>query len=69
MDLAMPIVDGLTATKIITETDNFQKIPIIGLTAYGNYNEKAIEAGCNEVISKPLNFESLEPLLRHYLSD
>lgn len=70
MDLAMPIMDGVTATQIIRETDAFQKTPIIGLTAYAAaYNEKAIEAGCNEVINKPLEFENIEPLLKQYLPE
>ena len=69
MDLAMPIMDGVTATQIIRETDAFQKTPIIGLTAYAAYNEEALEAGCNEVINKPLEFENIGPLLKQYLPE
>lgn len=69
MDLAMPIMDGVMATQIIREEAEFKNTPIIGLTAYGTFNEKALDAGCNEVINKPLEFESIEPLLKLYLPD
>jgi CheY-like chemotaxis protein len=69
MDLSMPIMNGLTATEIIRSMDDVEKMPIIAVTAYGNsYYTKAIQAGCNEVLSKPLDFESLAPLLSQYLA-
>lgn len=69
MDLALPIMDGVTATKIIRETEELDNVSIIALTGMGNASfEKAIEAGFNGVLVKPLHFENLEPLLAHYLS-
>jgi CheY-like chemotaxis protein len=69
MDLAMPIMDGLTATKIIRESKGLTNIPIVALTAYGNnYFKEAVEAGVDEIINKPLEFDSLEPLLHQYLA-
>lgn len=68
MDLSMPVMDGLTATQIIREFEDSKKTPIIALSAYGNsYHKKAIAAGCNEVINKPLDFKRLEPLFNQYL--
>lgn len=70
MDLAMPVMDGLTATRIIRELKGFSDIPIVALTAYGNiYYEKAVEAGIDEIIAKPLEFDNLQPLLNHYLDN
>jgi len=67
MDLSMPIMDGLTATEIIRKTENCSEVPIIALTAYGDlYYEKAIKAGCNEVINKPMNFDKIEPIIEQY---
>ena len=41
----------------------------IAVTAFGkNYYKKAIEAGCNDLIDKPVDFDSLEPILRCYLA-
>ncbi len=52
MDISMPVMDGLTATKAIRKFDGAAKIPIIAVTAYGKQLYKsAIEAGCNDLIS------------------
>lgn len=69
MDISLPVVDGLTATRAIREFDAAAKVPIIAVTAFGkNYYNKAIEAGCNDLIDKPVDFDSLEPILRSYLA-
>ena len=69
MDISLPVVDGLTATRAIREFDADSKVPIIAVTAFGkNYYKKAIEAGCNDLIDKPVDFDSLEPILKSYLS-
>ncbi len=68
MDVSLPVVDGLTATRAIREFDFAAHIPIIAVTAFGkSYHKKAIEAGCNELIDKPVDFDALEPMLSHYL--
>ena len=69
MDISLPMVDGLTATKTIRKFDEASKLPIIAVTAFGkSYYEKAIEAGCNDLIDKPLDFQTLEPILNQYLA-
>ena len=68
MDMSMPVVDGLTATKTIRGFDNMAKLPIIAVTAYGHsYYKQAIEAGCDDLINKPLDFTQLEGLINRYL--
>jgi CheY-like chemotaxis protein len=68
MDISLPMVDGLTTTKAIREISGENQIPIIAVTAFGNeYRSRAIQAGCNDLISKPLDFNKLEPLLHQYL--
>jgi len=59
MDLKMPVMDGLETTREIRKID--KNIPIIALTAFAmeNDREKAIEAGCNDYISKPVSNEKL----------
>lgn len=70
MDISMPKMDGLTATKTIRKFDGASQIPIIAVTAYGKqFYERAIEAGCNTLIDKPVDFDSLEPLLNQYLGN
>ena len=55
MDVNMPVMDGLEATRLVREIDD--TIPIIAQTAYAMENEKlrCFEAGCDDYISKPLN--------------
>jgi CheY-like chemotaxis protein len=68
MDVSMPVMDGLTATKTIRKIKQGAKIPIIAVTAHGKeFYEKAIEAGCNDLIEKPIDFDLLESVLTQYL--
>ncbi|MBA2727313.1 MAG: response regulator [Parachlamydiaceae bacterium] len=69
MDMSMPILDGLSATKAIRKFNGKTKIPIIAVTAFGKqYYDLAIEAGCNDLISKPVDFDTLRPVIAQYLS-
>ena len=69
MDLALPVMDGATATKLIREIEGLEKVSIVALTAYGNTSfDRAIEAGFDDVLIKPLHYENLEPFLNHYLA-
>jgi CheY-like chemotaxis protein len=68
MDIAMPVMDGLTATREIRTIRRGAQIPIIAITAYGEqFYKKAINAGCNDLIEKPVDFETLETKIEHYL--
>ena len=55
MDLKMPEMDGFEATKLIRQGN--PNIPIIALTAYSLQKDKliALEAGCNDILTKPVN--------------
>src|SRR3954464_408526 len=59
MDLAMPELDGVEATKQIREPQAFSRTPIFAIPAYGPYDvkEDALAAVCNEVFAKPLDLE------------
>ena len=61
MDLAMPELDGVEATRQIRERRAFSHTPIFAITAFGTYDVKqdAIAAGCDEVFAKPLDLENL----------
>ena len=67
MDMAMPIMDGLTATRIIRESESKTQLPILAITAHGNsFYQRAIEAGCNDLIAKPVDIQTLQPLIEQY---
>lgn len=68
MDISLPMVDGLTATKTIRGFKDGKFTPIIAVTAFGKqYFKRAIEAGCNDLIDKPVDFDTLEPVISQYL--
>lgn len=64
MDIKMPVMDGLEATRRIREVD--KDIPIIAVTAnaFDSDRTKALEAGCSAFIAKPLKRLDLEEVLR-----
>ncbi len=68
MDLGIPTIDGLTTTRVIRALEKGKTLPIIALTGYGIDNEQAVEAGCNELIFKPLDIDSFEFILNKYLA-
>ena len=69
MDISLSLVDGLAATRTISEFDAKDRVPIIAVTAFGkSYYRKALEAGCDDLIDKPVDFDVLEPILNQYLA-
>jgi HAMP domain-containing protein/signal transduction histidine kinase/ActR/RegA family two-component response regulator len=70
MDMMMPDMDGLEATRRIREISNFKTLPIISLTAKAmkGDREKAIEAGASDYITKPVDPENLLSLMHIWLN-
>jgi two-component system cell cycle response regulator DivK len=71
MDLSLPILDGWEATRQIKAEDELKNIPIIGLSAHAmsGDKERALAAGCDDYLTKPLNDELLFQKLDHFLAD
>ncbi|MEM9213008.1 MAG: ATP-binding protein [Cyanobacteria bacterium P01_F01_bin.150] len=69
MDVQMPVMDGLEATQYIRQTLDLVDIPIIALTALAleGDQERCLEAGANDYLSKPIRLEYLDDLLKRYL--
>ena len=61
MDIHLPKMDGLSATRIIKSDENLKQIPIVALTALAmaDDREKALEAGCDDYITKPFRLKNL----------
>jgi two-component system, sensor histidine kinase and response regulator len=61
MDLQMPVMDGLSATKLLRTHHNLDKLPIIAMTAHALVEERqrCIDAGMNDHISKPIDPDNL----------
>ena len=71
MDMQMPRVDGLAATRMIRQLSSYSKTPIIALTAnaFAEDRKRCLEAGMDGHIGKPLTLARLAALLRLWLSD
>ena len=70
MDIMMPKMDGLEATRIIKADTKTKHIPIIALTSYAmkGDREKTIEAGCDGYIAKPIDIKEVLKAIEHYLT-
>jgi CheY-like chemotaxis protein len=68
MDFAMPRMNGIDAAKAIRKFEHAAKIPIICVTAYGKrIQDEVTEAGFDDVIAKPIDFDSLPSIIGRYL--
>jgi CheY-like chemotaxis protein len=61
MDMSLPVVDGWEATRRLKADDRLKHIPVIALTAHAmaNDRDKALEAGCNDYDTKPIELPRL----------
>jgi two-component system cell cycle response regulator DivK len=65
MDLSLPLLDGLAATRRIREQQNARRVPIVAVSAHdsADFHAEALAAGCNEYVTKPIDFDQLVQLL------
>ena len=61
MDMSLPIIDGWEASRRLKADDATRSVPVIGLTAHAmaGDREKAIEAGCDDYDTKPVELDRL----------
>ncbi len=69
MDLRLPKVSGLEVTRQLRQMSDFSHIAIIAITAYAmkGDKEKAISAGCDAYVAKPINTRELPKLITEML--
>ena len=69
MDLAMPEMDGWEATKIIKSDEKTSPIPLVALTARAlpGDRQRAMDAGCDEYISKPMDLNDLVESVEYWI--
>jgi CheY-like chemotaxis protein len=69
MDIALPGMDGLTLASKLKQDARFSRVPIIALTAFAMIGDdrKALVAGCDGYITKPIDTRELARQVRKYL--
>ncbi|MBU1369213.1 MAG: PAS domain S-box protein [Bacteroidetes bacterium] len=67
MDIKMPVMNGIEATKLIREFR--PELPVVATTAYAQTGDehRILEAGCNDYLAKPIKMEKLLSLIRKYV--
>jgi len=70
MDISLPVIDGLEATREIRSDEKFERLPIIVVSAHDSeeIRREAAEAGGSEYISKPVEIEELKKLIEGCLT-
>jgi len=70
MDLSLPVLDGLDATRRIRQQPEMANTVIVAVTAHlePDYRTKALAAGCNAYVTKPIDFDWLNDLIGNLLS-
>jgi CheY-like chemotaxis protein len=68
MDLMMPGVDGMEATRRLRSESEFRDVPIVALTAMEGGKDRALAAGFNDFVSKPINLPTFLRKLESWLS-
>ena len=69
MDIQMPVMDGITATKLIRADSRFQSLPIVAMTAHAmsEDRERSLDAGMNDHLTKPISPKVLEETLLRWM--
>lgn len=70
MDLSLPQVDGLSATRQIRAVPYLKEVPIVAVSAHDTpeVHAAALASGCNEYVTKPIDFGQLEDVIKGLLS-
>jgi two-component system, cell cycle response regulator DivK len=69
MDLSMPVLDGYEATRQLRGRQETRDVPVVAVSAFcdADNRRKALDAGCVECVSKPVDFSLLDGLLSRHL--
>lgn len=66
MDISLPLLDGLSATRQIRAEEALRGVPILAVSAYHTARRRATQAGCSDLIGKPVDIEELKAAVRRW---
>lgn len=69
MDMMMPEMNGLDATRALREREEMRGVPILALTALDGVRERVLEAGCDDYITKPIDLPAFLKKLEQWLAE
>lgn len=69
VDIGLPLLDGLSLTKVIHDIDGLEHVPVVAVTAFRDVEDQAKKAGCAGVLYKPILENELSDLLNKHLTD
>ena len=66
MDVSLPALDGLSATRLMREVESLSALPVVGVSGHAAERDRAaaLAAGCSAYLTKPIDFDRLDDLLR-----
>lgn len=69
MDVSLPTLDGLSATRRIRQIKEVGDVPVVACSAHSaaEWADRALAAGCNDYVSKPVDFDALEGAITRLL--
>jgi len=69
MDIGLPVLDGCKATRLIREDKALNNVPIVAVSANATAEDrvKALAAGCDEYVTKPIDFDRLKKLIGNFV--
>jgi CheY-like chemotaxis protein len=70
MDLSLPYLDGIAATRQIRKLPELSQVPIVVVSAHdtADFHSLALDAGCNAYVTKPVHYQELEDVVNRLLS-
>ncbi|MEQ9373267.1 MAG: ATP-binding protein [Coleofasciculus chthonoplastes F3-SA18-01] len=69
VDIVMPVMDGHQMTQQLRQVPEFQDTPILAISAnvFATNQSQSLESGCNDFLTKPIQWDELHPKLQHHL--
>ena len=69
LDLQLPRLDGLGVSRNLRQHPKLRSVPIVVISGYGTdqHRQSSFDAGCNDYLLKPIDFERLEEILKTFV--